>query len=80
VDVVVLLVVVQRTQPITQNVWPNVLVMGIVQWPLVQQSIPITNPQPTIEIALTYAYCQQVGHEFKYYPFVDNKLKQLIKK
>jgi hypothetical protein len=42
--------------------------------------MPITNPQPTIEIALTYAYCQEVGHEFKYYPFMDDILIELMRK
>jgi hypothetical protein len=35
--------------------------------------------QPTIEVALICACCQQVGHEFKNYPFVDDKLKRLMK-
>jgi hypothetical protein len=35
--------------------------------------------KPTVEVALTCAYCEQVGHEFKNYPFVDDKLKRLMK-
>jgi hypothetical protein len=27
-----------------------------------------------------HAYCQQVGHEFKIHPFVDDKLKWLMRK
>jgi hypothetical protein len=46
----------------------------------VQQSIPITTTQPTIEAALNCASRQQVGHEFKNYSFVDDKLKNLMKK
>ncbi len=46
--------------------------------PLVQQNIPITTTQPTIEVALTCTYCQQVGHDFKNYPFVDDKMKRLM--
>ncbi len=57
----------------------SILVMGTIEWPLVQWSIPITTPHPTIEITLTCAYCQQVGHEFKNYPFVDDKLKCLLR-
>jgi hypothetical protein len=37
--------------------------------------MPVTTPQPVVEIAITYAYYQQIGHEFKNYPFVDDKLK-----
>jgi hypothetical protein len=53
--------------------------MKTVEWPLVQQSIPITTTQLIVEIALTCAYCQQVGQEFKNYLFVDDKLKKLMK-
>jgi hypothetical protein len=49
--------------------------MGIVERPPIQQSMPVTTPQPIVEIAITYAYCQQVGHEFKNCPFVNDKLK-----
>jgi len=31
-----------------------------------------------MEVALTCAYCQQVIHEFKNRPFVDDKLNKLI--
>ncbi len=41
--------------------------------------MPVTTPQPIVEIAITYAYCQQIGHEFKNYPFVDDKLKWLLR-
>jgi hypothetical protein len=53
--------------------------MEIVERPLVQRSILLTNPQPTIKITLTCAYCQHVRHEFKNCPFVDDKLKRLLK-
>jgi hypothetical protein len=53
--------------------------MGTVERPFVQRNIPITTTQPIIEDALTCAYCQQVGHEFNNYPFVDDKLKRLMK-
>jgi len=53
--------------------------MGIIEQPFVQLSIPVTTTQPTIEIALTCAYYQQVGHEFKNCPFVDDKLKRLMR-
>jgi hypothetical protein len=52
--------------------------MRIIERTLVQQSIPITTTQPTIEAALNCAYHQQVGHEFKNYPFVNDKLKKLM--
>jgi hypothetical protein len=55
-EVIAPLVDVQQTQPLHQIVWPNVLVMGIVEQPLVQQSIRVTTTQPTFEIALTCAY------------------------
>jgi hypothetical protein len=77
---IVIFIAIQRTQPVIQGVWPSVLVMGTVKWPPIQQNMLVTNPQPIDEIALTYAYCQRVGHKFKYCPFVDDKLKQLIKK
>jgi hypothetical protein len=32
-DVIVIHVDVQQTQPITQGVWLNILVMGTVKWP-----------------------------------------------
>jgi hypothetical protein len=48
-------------------------VMGIIEQPFTYRSIPFTTPQPTIEIALTYAYCQHIGHEIKNCPFVDDK-------
>ncbi len=38
----------------------------------------VITTQPTIEATLTCAYCQQVGQEFKNYPFVDDKLKRLM--
>jgi hypothetical protein len=39
----------------------------------------VTTTQPTVEVVLTCAYCQLVGHEFKNCPFVDDKLKKLMK-
>jgi hypothetical protein len=42
-----------------------------------QQNVPVTTTQPTVEAALTCAYCQHVGHEFKNCPFVDDKLKKI---
>jgi hypothetical protein len=53
--------------------------LGIVGPPLVQQSTLVTIPRPTIEIALTCAYCQHVRHEFKNCPFVDDKLNLLMR-
>jgi hypothetical protein len=80
VEVVTAPIDVQQTQPLHQIVWPNILVMGTIEQPLVQRSIWVTTMQSTIEVALTCAYCQQVGHEFKNCPFVDDKLKRLMKK
>jgi hypothetical protein len=67
-DVVALLIIVSQTQHVTQGVWQNIPILGIVKRPPIQQNISITTPQPTIEIALTCAYCQQVEHEFKIVP------------
>jgi hypothetical protein len=39
----------------------------------------IITTQPTIKATLICAYCQHVGHEFKNCPFVDDKLKRLMK-
>ncbi len=72
-------IVIWQTQLVTQGVWLNVHVMETIEWPLVQQNILVTNPQPTIEITLTSTYYQHVGHEFKKCPFVDAKLKWLLK-
>ncbi len=71
--------IVQQTQPLHQIVYSNVPVMGNVEWPLVQESILITTTQPIVEVVLTCAYCQHVGPEFKNFPFVDDKLKRLMK-
>jgi len=38
-----------------------------------------TTTQPNVATVLTCAYYQQVGHEFKNYPFVDDKLKKLMR-
>jgi hypothetical protein len=57
VEVVTICVVVRLTQPLIQNVWLNILVMEIVEQLHIQQSIPITNMQPIVEIASTCAYC-----------------------
>jgi len=54
--------------------------LGNVERPPIQRNISITTPQPIIEIALTCAYYQQVEHEFKNCPFVDDKLETLMKK
>jgi hypothetical protein len=51
-------IVAQYTQPLHQIVWLNVLIMGTVEQPLVQRSIPITTIQPTVEITLICAYPQ----------------------
>jgi hypothetical protein len=53
--------------------------MGIVEQPLVHRRWPITTTQPIVEATLTYAYCQQVGHEFKNFPFVNDKLNRLTR-
>jgi hypothetical protein len=79
VDAITIDIVVRQTQLVIQGVWPSIHVMGIIEQPLVQRNILVTTPQPTIEIALTYAYYQHVGHEFKNCPFVDDKLKQLMR-
>jgi len=57
-DVVALLIIVSQTQHVTQGVWQNVPILGIVKQPPIQQNILVTAPQPTVEIALTCAYCQ----------------------
>jgi hypothetical protein len=54
--------------------------MGIVKQPFVQWNILVTTPQPIVDITLTCAYCQHVRHEFKNCPFVDDKLKWLMRK
>jgi hypothetical protein len=58
VDVITIPIVIQQTQPVIQGVWSNILIMGTVEQPPIQQSILITTPQPIVEIALTCAYCQ----------------------
>jgi hypothetical protein len=78
-EAIVALIVIQQTQPFHQIVWLNVLVMGSVKQPLFQQSIPVTTTQPIVEATLTCAYCQHVGHEFKNFPFVDDKLNRLMR-
>jgi hypothetical protein len=78
--VVVALVAIQQTQQRHQIVLPNRLVMGIIEWQLVQWNMSITTIQPTIEVAIICVYCQQVGHEFKNYPSMDDKLKKLMRK
>jgi hypothetical protein len=74
-EIVVVFVIVQQTQPFNQTICPSAPIMGTVERPFVQRSISVTNAQPIVEIALTCAYCQHVGHEFKNRPFVDDKLK-----
>jgi hypothetical protein len=54
--------------------------MQIVEGTWVQQKIPITTTQPTIEATLNCAYRQQVGHEFKNHPFANDKLKKVMRK
>ncbi len=56
VEATTIYVVFQQTQPLNQNVWSSVFVMGIVERPPIQQSVPVLHP--TIEIASTCAYCQ----------------------
>jgi hypothetical protein len=68
-------VVVQQTELITQGVQSCLPIMGTIERPPIQKSILSTAPQPTIEVTITYAYRQQVRHEFKKSPFVDDKLK-----
>jgi hypothetical protein len=38
----------------------------------------VKNPLHDVETTLACANCQQVGHEFKNCPFVDDKLKLLM--
>ncbi len=57
-----------RTQHLTQGVWQNIPILGIVTQPPIQQNISVATPQPIVEIALTFAYYQQVEHEFKIVP------------
>ncbi len=77
-EAIAALVAIQQT-PLHQIVWLNVPVMGIIERPLVQWGILVRTTQPTIEIALTCAYCQQVEDEFMNCPFVDEKLKRLMR-
>jgi hypothetical protein len=56
VEATTIYVLFQQTQPLNQNVWSSVFVMGIVEQPPIQQSVLILHP--TIEIASTCAYCQ----------------------
>ncbi len=51
-------IVVQQTQPLHQTIWLDVPIMGIVEQPLVHQSISITTNQPIVAITLTCAYYQ----------------------
>jgi hypothetical protein len=64
-DAVIVHVVVQQTQPLNQIIWPGVPIMVNVEQPPIWRNIHVTNLEPIIEITLAYAYCQQVGHEFK---------------
>jgi hypothetical protein len=77
---VIIHVAIRQTQLVTLGVWLNVFVMGTIEQPPVQKSIPITTPQPIIEVTITCAYYQHVGHEFKNCSFMDDKLKRLLKK
>jgi hypothetical protein len=52
--------------------------MGTVE-PLIEQNKLITTTQPNVEATLTCAYYQQVGHECKNYPFVNDKLNKLTR-
>jgi hypothetical protein len=56
-EAIIILVVVQQTQPLNENVWLNVPFVGIVEQPLVQWNIPIPSIHPTIEIASSCANC-----------------------
>lgn len=58
VEVVVVHVVVRQTQPLNQNVWPYVLIMGTIEGPTVQRNILVLSMHRTIGIALSCAYCQ----------------------
>ncbi len=78
-DIIVAPIVVRQTQPFTQGVWSNIPIMAIVEQALGQQGILVTTPKPTNEITLACAYCQQVGYEFQNFPFMDDKLKQMMK-
>ncbi len=67
-DVVALLIIVSQTQHVTQGVWQNIPILGIVTQLPIQQNISVATPQPIVEIALAFAYCQRVEHEFKIVP------------
>jgi hypothetical protein len=73
------ILIIRQTQHVTQDIWQSILVLGTVEYPPIQQNISITTLQPIVEIALTCAYCQQIEHEFKNCPFVDDKLKRSMK-
>jgi len=79
VEIIMAFVVVQQTQPLHQIVWLSVPITRTIERPLVQRNISITTTQPNVEVPLTYAYYQQVGHEFKNCPCLDDKLKRLMK-
>jgi hypothetical protein len=49
VEVIVVFVVVQQTQPLDQIVWPSVLVVGIIAQPPIQRSILDINIKPIVE-------------------------------
>jgi len=53
--------------------------MGIIERSHVQWSLLVPSIHPVVEIASLCAYCQQVAHDFKDCPFVDDKLKLLMK-
>ncbi len=61
-------VAIQQTQPLHQIVWSNVLVMGTVEQPLVQQSKSVTTIQPIVEVTLTCAYCNRLDMSSKIVP------------
>jgi len=42
-------IAVQQTQPFHQIVWLSVLVMGTIEQPLIQQSIPVTTTQSIVK-------------------------------
>ncbi len=56
-EVVAAPIIIQQIQLLHQIVWPNVSIIGIVEQPLIQQSIMVTTTQPIVEIALICAYC-----------------------
>ena len=80
VEIVMALLLFDKHNHFIKFFWPNVLVVGTIEQPLVHQGILVTTTGPIVEVTLICAYCEQVGHEFKNFPFVDDKLKKLMRK